>query len=177
MTDKERNSISKFLSLVLRHKPEQIGLLLDKEGWVDVQDLLSKADISFVDLQEIVTLNDKKRFIFSDDFSKIRANQGHSINVELNLQPITPPEILYHGTAEKNIASILEKGILKQSRNHVHLSDSIETAKNVGKRYGKPVVLEVLALEMNSAGHEFYLSENNIWLTEHVSTIYIRKHS
>ena len=176
MTDKERNSISKFLSLLLRHKPEQIGLQLDKEGWADVQELLSKIEITFEHLQEIVHLNDKKRFIFSEDLSKIRANQGHTINVELNLQPVTPPEILYHGTAEKNIASILEKGILKQERHHVYLSDNIETAISVGKRYGKPVVFEVVALEMHTAGHEFYLSENNVWLTEYVPPLYIRKH-
>lgn len=174
MTNKERDSKSKFLSLVLRHKPEEIGLLLDKEGWAFTDELIEKAAISFEDLKEIVTSNDKKRFIFSDDLVKIRANQGHSIEVELNLEPVSPPDILYHGTAERNVASILEKGILKQERHHVHLSADVETAINVGKRYGKPVILEVLAREMHSNNNLFYLSANGVWLTDYVTPEFIK---
>lgn len=178
MTNKEKNKISKFLSLVLRHDPEKIGLSLDDEGWTSANELIEKMNnagvtLDFEDLKEVVDTNDKKRFIFSDDFSKIRANQGHSINVDLKLDPVTPPAILYHGTVEKNIASILEKGILKQDRNYVHLSADIETATNVGKRYGKPVIVEVLALEMHKNGYLFYLSNNNVWLTDFVDNNFI----
>lgn len=180
MDNKEKYKASKFLSLVLRHKPEEIDLVLDIEGWANVDQLLDKLNInklkiSFVDLKEIVDLNDKKRFVFSSDFSKIRANQGHSINVDLKLKPITPPNILYHGTAEKNIASILDKGILKQNRNYVHLSTNIETANNVGMRYGKPVILEISALEMIKNGYLFYQSENKVWLTEFVPPNFLKK--
>lgn len=178
MNDKERNNASKFLSLVLRHKPEEIGLILNNEGWANVDELLkklnaNKLNISFEDLKEIVEFNDKKRFVFSNDFSKIRANQGHSIDVDLKLKSVTPPDILYHGTAEKNIASILEKGILKQDRNYVHLSGDVETAKKVGMRYGKPIILEILALEMSRNGYQFFVSENNVWLTDFVPTSFI----
>lgn len=178
MDNKERNNTSKFLSLVLRHKPEEIDLILDIEGWANVGELLEKLNannrnISFDDLKEIVELNDKKRFMFSNDFSRIRANQGHSIDVDLRFEPITPPDILYHGTAEKNIASILEKGILKQDRNYVHLSIDIDTATKVGMRYGKPIVLKILALEMSKNDFLFYLSENNVWLTDFVPNKFI----
>jgi putative RNA 2'-phosphotransferase len=178
MNTKEKTNTSKFLSLVLRHKPEEIGLVLDNEGWASVDELIVKSNqnnlnISFDDLEEIVRLNDKKRFVFSDDFSKIRANQGHSIDIDLKLKPVTPPVILYHGTAEKNIASILEKGILKQDRNYVHLSADIETANKVGMRYGKPVIIKILALEMSKNGSLFYLSDNNVWLTDFVPNRFI----
>lgn len=179
MDDKERKNASKFLSLVLRHKPEEINLTLDIEGWANVDELLEKLNtnkrvVSFEDLKEIVALNDKSRFVFSADFKRIRANQGHSINVDLNLKPVIPPAILYHGTAERNIASIFEKGILKQERNHVHLSADIETANKVGMRYGKPVVLKVQALEMTTKGYHFYISENNVWLTDFVPRDFIQ---
>lgn len=178
MNTKEQSNTSKFLSLVLRHKPEEIGLALDKEGWANVDELIAKSNqnnlnISFDDLEEIVRLNDKKRFVFSDDFSRIRANQGHSIAVDLKLKPVTPPTILYHGTAEKNIASILEKGIFKQDRKYVHLSADVETAIKVGMRYGKPVILVVKALEMHQKGYTFYLSENNVWLIDFVDNNFI----
>ena len=178
MDNKKRNSASKFLSLVLRHKPDEIELVLDNEGWANVGVLLEKLNlnnlnISFEDLKEIVELNDKKRFAFSNDFSKIRANQGHSFEVDLKFKSVTPPDILYHGTAEKNITSILEKGILKRERNYVHLSTDIETASKVGIRYGKPVILEILAFEMHKNGYNFYLSENNVWLTDFVPIDYL----
>lgn len=125
------------------------------------------------DLREVVELNDKKRFILSEDSKRIRANQGHSISVDLELMPATPPELLYHGTAESNVASIMEKGILKRERNHVHLSESIDTATQVGARYGKPVVLKVRAVDMHAGGHLFFRSENNVWLTDFVPSEFI----
>lgn len=173
VTDKERNKKSKFLSLVLRHKPEEIGLVLDGEGWAVTDELLAKADISLEELKEIVTTNEKQRFAFSNDQSKIRASQGHSVSVDLALQPALPPEILYHGTADRNIPSILEKGLVKGSRNHVHLSANIETAITVGRRYGKPVVLEIRARQMAAEGHEFFISENGVWLTDSVPAGFI----
>lgn len=178
MTDKEKNKISKFLSLVLRHNPEKIGLSLDEEGWTNTDELIDKMNntgvyLTFEDLKEVVDTNDKKRFVFSDNFFKIRANQGHSIDVDLKLEPVAPPAILYHGTTEKNITSILEKGILKQDRNYVHLSADIDTATKVGMRYGKPVVIEILALEMHKKGNVFYLSENNVWLTDFIDNEFI----
>jgi len=173
MTPKEKNKTSKFLSLVLRHKPEEIDLVLDNDGWANVDELLQKMVIGFEDLKEVVKTNAKKRFTFSDDFKKIRANQGHSIDVDLKLEPIIPPEILFHGTAEKNIDSILEKGLLKQERNHVHLSDDIETARNVGLRYGKPKILKVYALNMYHEGYLFYHSKNGVWLTDFIPIDFI----
>ncbi|MGK4569009.1 RNA 2'-phosphotransferase [Flavobacterium sp. 3HN19-14] len=178
MNSNERNSLSKFLSLVLRHKPREIDLILCDEGWASVKELLEKLNannknISFEDLKYIVELNDKKRFIFSDNFSRIRANQGHSLNIDLKLKPVIPPAILYHGTAHKNITSIMEKGILKQERNFVHLSADIETANKVGVRHGKPAIFEVSALEMYKNHFKFYLSENNIWLTDFVDKNYL----
>jgi len=174
MTNNEKIKTSKFLSLVLRHKPEEIGLILDSDGWADVNELLQKIDVSFEDLKEVVNTNDKKRFAFSDDFNKIRASQGHSINVDLKLKPTIPPKILFHGTAEKNIASILENGLLKQNRNYVHLSADTDTAMKIGMRYGKPVVFKICALKMHKEGHLFYLSKNDIWLTEFVPAVFLK---
>ncbi|PTB97288.1 RNA 2'-phosphotransferase [Marivirga lumbricoides] len=177
ITDKIK--ISKFLSLVLRHKPETISLELDENGWADTDFLIQgmlKANYS-IDikvLKDIVSSSDKQRFKFNDDFSKIRANQGHSINVDLKLEQTLPPEILFHGTATKNIDSIMQGGLLKQSRHHVHLSSDRETAKKVGMRYGKPIVLIIEAGKMSSDGIEFYLSENSVWLTENVDIKYIK---
>ncbi|UZO80658.1 RNA 2'-phosphotransferase [Aquimarina sp. ERC-38] len=164
---------SKLISLILRHQPEKIGLTLDNEGWANVEELIRKLNkkkfnIDPDDLKNIVENNDKKRFTFSDDFTKIRANQGHSINIDLKLEPIIPPEILFHGTAEKNITSIFKKGLLKQNRNYVHLSTDIDTAKKVGMRYGKPIVLKISALKMHQENYKFYLSKNNVWLTDFV---------
>lgn len=172
----ERTEISKFLSLVLRHNPESIGLHLDKNGWASIQEIISKADIynlNFDKINEIVQTSEKKRFTISTDQSKIRANQGHSINISLDLKAKEPPSILYHGTATRFIESIKKSGLHSQERNHVHLSDNIETATEVGKRYGKPVILKVLAFEMHQQKFNFYLSDNGVWLTNEVPTQFI----
>jgi len=170
--------ISKFLSLVLRHESERIGIALDPAGWVSVDDLLAACRahgnaISLEQLQEVVADNDKKRFSFSEDGGLIRANQGHSVEVELGYQPATPPETLFHGTAERFLASIKEQGLLKGQRHHVHLSADIETATKVGQRHGKPIVLHVDSGKMQQDGFIFYLSTNGVWLTEHVPVSYL----
>ena len=173
MSNSDVNKISKFLSLVLRHQPEAAGVKLDDNGWVEVEQLLSnmrergwKMDFELLSL--VVDTNNKKRFAFNEDKSKIRASQGHSIDIELGYSPQLPPPILYHGTAEKNLASILKDGLQKRSRQHVHLSQEIETAIKVGARHGKPVVLQVEAEGMYKEGFAFFISENGVWLTDHV---------
>lgn len=170
--------LSKFLSLILRHKPETIGLTLDDNGWADIGELIEKlkkheATFDFERLETIVENSDKKRFAFSADYSKIRANQGHSINVDLNLKEGFPPDILYHGTAVRNLESIKADGLLKKDRHHVHLSKDKETAKNVGARYGKPIILVIDSKQMIEDGIIFYLSENDVWLTDFVAAKYI----
>ncbi|MDB5282169.1 MAG: 2-phosphotransferase [Bacteroidota bacterium] len=179
MSDKHKNT-SKFISLVLRHKPEEIGLILDENGWADTQELIDKMNatgpkINLATLKEIVATNDKKRFAFNDDYSKIRANQGHSIEVDLQLKPQTPPDILYHGTADRFLDAIMQNGLNKMSRQHVHLSASLSTATNVGQRHGRPIVLIVDAKQMEADGVNFYLSDNEVWLTEHVAVKYLTK--
>jgi putative RNA 2'-phosphotransferase len=169
----QRKSTSKFLSLVLRHQPGTIGLSLDRNGWVSVDDLLQALashgkPLARADLESIVTSSDKQRFALSADRSMIRANQGHSVPVDLALPCALPPEILYHGTVERYLASIREHGLLKGKRHHVHLSATRELAIVVGRRRGVPRVLEVNARGMTSAGHVFYRSENGVWLTDHV---------
>jgi putative RNA 2'-phosphotransferase len=171
--------ISKLLSLILRHKPETIGLTLDENGWANTEELLKKIRsleliVTFELLKTIVETNDKKRFIFSSDFNKIRANQGHSNEVDLQLEAVTPPDNLYHGTAEQNIESIKLRGLLKGGRHHVHLSNDRETARKVGIRYGKPVILVIDTKRMSDDGYKFYKSENDVWLTDHVSPQYIK---
>ncbi len=172
--------ISKFLSLILRHKPETIHLKLDLNGWAEVSELIdginrgSRFTIDRNILENVVKNDSKQRYIFSKDKSKIRANQGHSIEVDLNLQPTYPLKILFHGTATKNIESIKEKGIMSQSRNHVHLSSDYGTAVIVGKRHGIPYVLTIDSELMFEEGHLFYLSDNGVWLTNKVPVKYIR---
>ncbi|WEK68796.1 MAG: RNA 2'-phosphotransferase [Candidatus Chryseobacterium colombiense] len=179
MNEQQKKKISKFISLVLRHKPEIINLKLDENGWTDVEELITKSKrdshegFTFEELNEIVETNDKKRFIFNEDKTKIRANQGHSIDIDLALKPQQPPEFLYHGTAQTNIDSILEKGIEKRNRQHVHLSQDKETATKVGMRHGKPVILTIRTGKMAEDGILFYLSENNVWLTDFVDAKYI----
>lgn len=170
--------ISKLMSLVLRHHPAAIGLQLDENGWANVQELVQKlnANGTQVDLATIITVvetNDKKRFGLNADKTMIRANQGHSIEVDLNLKPSIPSGILYHGTTERFLDAILKEGLTKQQRQHVHLSQQIETAKAVGARHGKPVILHINAKAMQDNGYLFYLSENNVWLVEAVPVQYI----
>lgn len=178
MNELEKKKISKFLSYVLRHHPELINLNLDENGWADVNELISKSTndsqgFTFEELNEIVETNDKKRFIFNEDKTRIRANQGHSIEIDLALKSQQPPEFLYHGTAQNNVGSILEKGIEKRSRQHVHLSQDKETAAKVGMRHGKPTILTIKTGKMFEEGIEFYLSDNEVWLTDFVDAKYI----
>ena len=178
MNEQQKKRISKFLSLILRHQPETINLTLDENGWANVDELrekCSKRNINFTleELDEVVETNDKKRFIFNEDKTQIRANQGHSIDIDLALKPQQPLEFLYHGTAQTNIDSILEKGIEKRNRQHVHLSQDKETATKVGMRHGKPVILTIRTGKMFEDGILFYLSENRVWLTDFVDAKYI----
>lgn len=178
LTEKETTNLSKFLSLVLRHKPETIGITLDEQGWVPVDELLNKLNadgraVTFPILQYIVDTNAKKRFAFDDNKLKIRASQGHSVEVELGYEPQTPPDVLYHGTGAQSVESIMQSGLEKRSRQHVHLSSNVDTAINVGGRHGKPVVLTVMAGEMHQQGYRFYLSENKVWLTDAVPAQFI----
>ena len=178
MTESQNKKISKFLSFVLRHKPETINLVLDENGWANVEELITKSTndsqgFTLEELDEIVQTNDKKRFVFNEDRTKIRANQGHSIEIDLALIPQQPPEFLYHGTAQSNRDSILENGIEKRNRQHVHLSQDKETATKVGMRHGKPLILTIKTGKMFEDGILFYLSENNVWLTDFVDSKYI----
>ena len=173
---KNLKKISKYLSYLLRHEPESIGLKLDSHGWALVDDLLSLTDIERDVLEEVVFTNEKQRFAFSADGRSIRANQGHSINgLDLGLEVQTPPEVLYHGTVEKFIESIRKHGLQKIDRNHVHLSATTDTAKNVGSRRGKPIILVVNATQMHSDGIKFYLSANGVWLVDAVPYKYIER--
>lgn len=180
MNEQQKKKISKFLSLILRHQPEIINLTLDKNGWANVDELKEKCsknnmDFTLEELDEVVETNDKKRFIFNEGKTKIRANQGHSIDIDLALKPQQPPEFLYHGTAQNNVDSILEKGIEKRSRQHVHLSLDKETATKVGMRHGKPVILTIRTGKMYEDGVLFYLSENKVWLTDFIESKYISR--
>jgi putative RNA 2'-phosphotransferase len=178
ISDKQITHISKFLSLVLRHQPETIGIRLDKNGWTDVTELIEKAgkcgimfnrDI----LNHIVDTNSKKRFAFNDTFDKIRASQGHSVEIELGYTNQKPPQILFHGTGEKSVQSILQTGLEKRNRHHVHLCSDFETAIKVGQRHGKPFVFKVLAEQMHKDNFEFFISENGVWLTDNVPPKYL----
>lgn len=170
--------LSKFLSLVLRHQPEKIGLKLDEQGWANTQELIEKINKSGTPfnlniLQQVVENNNKKRFAFNADGSQIRASQGHSIKIDLGYTPTQPPEFLYHGTATRFLESIHEQGINKGSRHHVHLSKDIPTAKSVGGRHGVPVILTIKAQAMFEDGYKFFVSVNNVWLTESIPVQYI----
>ncbi len=170
--------ISRFLSLVLRHQPQKIGLTPDAAGWVEVNELLAACNqhglpLTLAELELVVRNNDKQRFAFSEDGSRIRASQGHSIEVELDYAPAVPPPILYHGTAERFLDSIRAKGLVKGNRHHVHLSAEVKTAKAVGERHGKTVVLEIMSDQMQRDGFEFFQSANRVWLTDHVPLQYI----
>ncbi|KAA3636441.1 MAG: RNA 2'-phosphotransferase, partial [Bacteroidetes bacterium] len=161
--------ISKQMSYVLRHNPDAFGLSLDAQGWCKVSDLLAAfkekgTPITREYLEEVVDTNDKKRFAFSEDGKMIRASQGHSIRIDLGYTPEVPPEILYHGTAKRNLDSIFKEGLQKRNRHHVHLSPDLDTAIKVGQRHGKVVVPKVKAKEMHVLGFEFYRSQNGVWL-------------
>ena len=179
ITDKQDKKISRFLSKILRHRPELIGITLDAAGWVEVAVLLealskSPYPISKSKLVHIVETNDKQRFAFDQTKQKIRASQGHSICVDLDLSPQIPPKLVYHGTSLRALEKILQEGISKQARQYVHLSQDIHTATKVGRRHGRPVVLVVAAETMVQDGHAFYLSDNGVWLTDGVPSTYLQ---
>lgn len=170
--------ISKYLSKYLRHAPHELGLTLQPGGWVPVDDLLAAArgggfPISYGELVECVETNDKQRFAFDASGELIRANQGHSVEVDLQLEEREPPALLYHGTVERFLPSIRVDGLNRGRRHHVHLSKDVETARKVGARRGRPVVLTVDAGRMHRDGHRFYLSANGVWLTEAVAPGYL----
>jgi putative RNA 2'-phosphotransferase len=176
MNHKELTRRSKFLSLVLRHRPETIGVELDEQGWVSVQDLLAKSDLDSGTLDTIVEQNNKKRFEFNDDKTKIRARQGHSVDVDLNYEPADPPEFLYHGTVDKFMQNIRRDGLRKMKRHHVHMSPDIKTASVVGQRRGKPIILKIAAQRMLETGVKFFVTENDVWLTDHVPPEFLEEH-
>ena len=170
---------SKFLSLILRHKPQLIGLELDEHGWADVEDLIRRVNmkrpLNRSMLEQIVATDEKQRYSFSADGKLIRANQGHSIAVDVELAELEPPKILYHGTSEKFVASIRLQGLIKKSRLYVHLSSDIETAIKVGKRHGTPKIFLVDSGKMFADGYKFFRSVNGVWLTEHVPVKYLKE--
>lgn len=174
-----RTDTGRYLSLILRHKPEVIGITLDEHGWANVEELIAgisktqPLDMELLD--KIVQTDNKQRYSFNEDKTLIRANQGHSIPVDVELQRVTPPEILFHGTGEKYTDSIDQIGLIPKSRLYVHLSGDEATAVTVGSRHGKPVVYRVAAEEMEKAGFEFYRSVNGVWLTKVVPVRYLDK--
>lgn len=165
---------SKFLSLVLRHKPEKIGIQLDRCGWAKVPEILMGVNLTMEDLEHIVETDEKQRYSFNDDKTLIRANQGHSIPIDLELEAVEPPETLYHGTIGQFLGSIKKEGLQRRSRQFVHLSKDVETALAVGRRRGKPVVLQIASGRMFEDGYEFFLSENGVWLTKEAPSSYIK---
>ena len=177
---KNDRKASKFLSLLLRHKPEKLNLTLDKEGYIEVRILLKALrnngwdNFTKEDLDRIVETNNKKRFAYSKNGLRIRASQGHSIKVDLGLEATQPPKLLYHGTVNKFLDPIKQEGLKKGSRQHVHLSLDEATATNVGARRGKPVILTINAEKMYQDGLKIFLSANGVWLTDFVPTEYIQ---
>ena len=180
-TDKKMQSTSKFISLILRHKPETIGISLDEHGWADVKELIDGINASgghYLDadmLEEIVRADEKQRYSYNEDHTLLRANQGHSVPVDVELEEKTPPEVLYHGTGEKYTTAIDAEGLLPRSRLYVHLSADADTAKKVGARHGKPVIYTVDCAAMVSEGYRFYRSRNGVWLTKTVPAGFLRK--
>ncbi|MCG8519636.1 MAG: RNA 2'-phosphotransferase [Pseudomonadales bacterium] len=180
VSTKALTKASKFLSFVLRHKPDAIALELDTHGWANIDELIGRANrsgetdgLDRAVIQAIVDTSDKKRFVISEDGECIRANQGHSIDVDLQLEPAEPPEFLYHGTATRFLDSILKEGLTPQQRQHVNLSTDIDTATAVGQRYDKPVILKINARLMHEKGLTLYLSNNGVWLTSRVPEEFI----
>lgn len=179
MNDKRTFRGSKYLARHLRHAPHELGLTLEPGGWVLVDDLLTAAarkgfPFTREELDAVVSGNDKQRFAFDETGTRIRANQGHSVEVDLQLEPSEPPAELFHGTAATNVDSILGSGISKRARHHVHLSPDTETATKVGARHGKPVVLVIDAAKMRAGGHAFFRSANGVWLVDEVPPLYLR---
>lgn len=178
LNENQIRKISTFMSLVLRHKPQEIGLILDENGWISVEEFIYQMNaygntITLEILKHIVETNDKKRFAFNEDGTKIRASQGHSVSIDLDLTPQIPFDYLYHGTVNKFLESIKKEGLKKMSRQHVHLSKDKETAIKVGSRRGIPVILIVNTKQMHEDGYKFYLSENGVWLCDEVPVKYI----
>ena len=181
---RDLKSKSKYLSYLLRHHPESIGIEVDKHGWAELDQLIKKAktdgrNLDRNSIKEIIEESDKSRFILSEDENHIRAGYGHSIDVDLQLHPKIPPDLLYHGTAKRNVSSILEEGIRPGNRNFVHLSATVDEAKNVGGRHGRPFVLEIKARKMYEADFDFYQSESEagIWLVSYVPVGFINQHN
>ncbi len=174
----DTKSISKYMSLILRHKPETIGIALDEHGWARVSELIEGISKTYPFdkemLEQIVATDSKQRYSFNEDKTLIRANQGHSIPVDVELKKAQPPEFLWHGTGEKYLASIEKTGLIPKSRLYVHLSTNEKTAIEVGRRHGKPFVYKVLSGKMFLDGHEFYLSKNGVWLTKQVPVEYLQ---
>ena len=171
--------VSKYLSKHLRHQPQRLGLTLELGGWVPIDDLLAACarlhfPISRAELDEVIARNNKQRFALDPTGTRIRANQGHSVAVDLQLAPVAPPATLYHGTAAHLVETIQREGLKKMARHHVHLSRDVETARIVGTRHGPPVVFAVDAAAMQQAGHPFYCSANGVWLVEAVPPQYLR---
>ena len=180
-SDKQLKNTSKFISLILRHQPEAIGIALDEYGWADVQELIEGIkrsgghDLDMELLEEIVRADEKQRYSFNEDHTLIRANQGHSIPVDVELEEKVPPEILWHGTGEKYVSSIDAQGLFPKSRLYVHLSSDMETARKVGSRHGKPVIYEIDCWQMAADGYRFFESANHVGLTKEVPVRYLRK--
>ena len=171
------NEVSKFIALILRHKPETIGISLDEHGWANVDELVAGINrttpFDLEMLEEIVSTDNKQRYSFNEDKTLIRANQGHSIPVDVELEECMPPEYLWHGTGEKYVQSIDKEGLIPKSRLYVHLSVNIDTATKVGQRHGRSVIYKVNALKMHEEGYKFYLSKNGVWLTKCVPIQYL----
>ena len=167
--------ISKYMCLILRHRPDAIGITLDEHGWANVDELLNGLEINMSELEFIVKTDDKQRYSFNDDKTLIRANQGHSIPVDVELEEVEPPEYLWHGTGEKYVANINKEGLISKSRLYVHLSSDLETATTVGKRHGFPIIYRVAAQDMFKDGFKFYLSKNGVWLTKNVPINYLKE--
>lgn len=175
---KQDINLSKFISLILRHKPEIIDIQVDKNGWCDVEELLDRMKnkgraITRAQLDHIVESDNKGRYTYNSNGTKIRANQGHSIKVDVELKQEIPPKYLYHGTIQKYVEPIMKDGIKKGQRQYVHLSENVEVANTVGKRRGKPVILKIEAGLMHQQGYKFYLSKNNVWLCDYIPSMYV----
>jgi putative RNA 2'-phosphotransferase len=175
----DKTRTSKFITLILRHKPEVIGITLDEHGWANVDELIAGVNkthpLSMALLEEIVRTDDKQRFSFNEDKTRIRANQGHSIPVDVELEELEPPEYLWHGTGEKYSESIEQNGLIAKTRLYVHLSKDMDTAVKVGTRHGRPIVYRVCSGQMYRDGYRFFRSVNGIWLTKYVPTVYLQR--